>query len=101
MLTEPTTSHSIDERLPADRPHPHNQKDRVMPGMQPVTLIADEAAFLAARLRRLFQHFSIPVPDGGDDGRLIGCAGAGIGLLLTGRTDGVALGDQPQGEDHG
>jgi hypothetical protein len=32
--------------------------------------------FLAARLRRLFAHFKVAVPDGGDDARLIGNAAA-------------------------
>lgn len=49
---------------------------------QPVTLSASEVAFLAARLRRLFADFEIPVPGGDDDARLIGNAGAAIGLLL-------------------
>jgi hypothetical protein len=49
------------------------------PGLQ---LDPAETAFLAARLRRLFQHFGIPVTGSDDDARLIGNAGAGIGLLL-------------------
>jgi hypothetical protein len=57
-----------------------------------VTLSSADAAFLAARLRRLFQHFGTPLPDGtsDDDERLIGIAGAAIGMLLTGRTDGAS-----------
>lgn len=53
-------------------------------------LDANEVKFLAARLRRLFEHFGIPVPDAQDDHRLIGVAGAAIGMLLTNRTDGVS-----------
>jgi hypothetical protein len=48
-----------------------------------VVLTPKDAAFLGARLRRLFAHFKVAVPDGGDDARLIGHAAAGIGLLLT------------------
>lgn len=54
-----------------------------------LTLDAIEVKFLAARLRRLFEHFGVPVPGTDDDARVIGNAGAGIGLLLTGRTGGV------------
>jgi hypothetical protein len=60
-----------------------------------VTLEAADAAFLAARLRRLFAHFKVAVPDGGDDARLIGNAAAGIGLLLTAQPAGV------KGPEHG
>jgi hypothetical protein len=44
---------------------------------------ASDSAFLATRLRRLFAHFGIPTPDAGDDARLIDCAGAAIGMILT------------------
>jgi hypothetical protein len=47
-----------------------------------LTLDHDEMHFLAARLRRLFEHFGIPVPNSNDDTSIIGNAGAGIGLLL-------------------
>jgi hypothetical protein len=64
------------------------------PGAAPgLTLDAGELRFFAARLRRLFQHFGTPVPGMEDDARLIGNAGAGIGLLLTGRTDGALVVD--------
>lgn len=64
---------------------------RAGPAHAGLTLDANEVRFLAARLRRLFAHFGVPVPNEQDDGRLIGIAGAGIGLLLTGRTDGVLV----------
>jgi hypothetical protein len=51
--------------------------------MKPLTLDAAEVAFLAARLRHLFAHFEIPVPGSDDDARLIGNAGAAIGMLLS------------------
>jgi hypothetical protein len=50
-----------------------------------ITLDANDARFLAARLRRLFAHFGIPVPNADDDAHLIGNAGAAIGMLLTRR----------------
>lgn len=43
---------------------------------------ADEVRFLAARLRRLFQHFGQGVPEGASDTHLIGIAGSLIGSLL-------------------
>lgn len=50
----------------------------------PGSLVLDpsEVKFLAARLRRLFAHFRVPVPNADDDASVIGNAGAGIGLLL-------------------
>lgn len=48
-----------------------------------LTLDANDTRFLAARLRRLFEHFGVPVPGADDNARLIGSAGAAIGLLLT------------------
>jgi hypothetical protein len=61
-----------------------------MPSMQPVTLAADEAAFLAARLRRLFAHYGYALPDfARDDASLIRIAGSAIGAVLT--NAGVAL----------
>ena len=52
-----------------------------------VLLDASEARFLAARLRRLFHHFGPKTPSWAeeDDARLIGIAGACIGMLLTDR----------------
>ena len=49
-----------------------------------VSLDANETQYLAARLRRLFAHFGLSLPEGHkDDARLIGIAGAAIGMLLT------------------
>lgn len=49
-----------------------------------LTLDANDARFLAARLRRLFAHFDYPLPDfAADDARLIGIAASAIGALLT------------------
>jgi hypothetical protein len=63
-----------------------------------LTLDASEVRFLAARLRRLFQRFNFPLPDGAqDDARLIGIAGSAIGLMLT-NAAGVAI---PEGGDDG
>jgi hypothetical protein len=49
-----------------------------------LTLDHDEMHFLAARLRRLFEHFGLPLPDARqNDTRLIGLAAPAIGILLT------------------
>jgi hypothetical protein len=49
-----------------------------------VTLEAADAAFLAARLRRLFAFFNYSLPSfAADDARLIGIAGSAIGAVLT------------------
>jgi hypothetical protein len=61
----------------------------------PITLDATDARFLAARLRRLFAHFGIPVPNAEDDEHLIGNAGAAIGMLLTRRET-----ESPSAADH-
>ena len=56
-----------------------------------LTLSANDAKFLAARLRRLFAQFNFPLPDGArDDTRLIGLAGSAIGLMLTNAEQPVA-----------
>lgn len=50
---------------------------------QPVSLTAEDAAFLAARLRRLFAHFNYPLPAfAANDAQLIGIAGSAIGAVL-------------------
>lgn len=62
-----------------------------------VVLTRDEAAFLAARLRRLFDHFGYPVPHFTEnDASMIRVAGSCIGGLLLGRAPGVA-GTLPRG----
>lgn len=49
----------------------------------PVTLSPCDAAFLAARLRRLFAHFNYTVPSfAGDDASLLRVAGSCIGAVL-------------------
>lgn len=48
-----------------------------------LTMDADEVEFLAARLRRLFNHFKYPLPDWAkDDKHLIGIAPTCIGAVL-------------------
>jgi hypothetical protein len=60
-------------------------------------LTAEEAAFLAARLRRLFKHFGYPVPEC-NDSHLIRIAGSCIGGLLTREAKGHAgVGEVPRG----
>lgn len=50
-----------------------------------VTLSADEAAFLAARLRRLCERFDYPLPNmAASDASMIGIAGSCIGAILAG-----------------
>ena len=64
-----------------------------MPSMQPLTLTADEATFLAARLRRLFAHFDCHVPDFADnDASLIRVAGSCIGGLLANQAEAKPVG---------
>jgi hypothetical protein len=56
-----------------------------------LTLSAQDAKFLAARLRRLFAQFNFPLPDGAkDDASLIEITGAAIGLMLTNTEQPVA-----------
>jgi hypothetical protein len=51
-----------------------------------VMLSAQDAAFLATRLRRLCKHFNFQPPGGSeDDAQMIGMAGSAIGLMLNGR----------------
>lgn len=55
-----------------------------------VTLSADDAAFLSARLRRLFAHHGYALPDfAKDDASLIRIAGSCIGAVLTNAAAGV------------
>jgi hypothetical protein len=56
-----------------------------------LTLSAQDAKFLATRLRRLFAQFNFPLPDSAqDDARLIEITGAAIGLMLTNAEQPVA-----------
>jgi hypothetical protein len=61
---------------------------------QSVTLTAEDAKFLAARLRRLFAHHGYALPDfTKDDASLIRIAGSCIGAVLTDATSGVKASD--------
>jgi hypothetical protein len=65
-------------------------------GRQDVTLTHDEAAFLAARLRRLFAHHGYTLPDfAKDDASLLRIAGSAIGAVLTNVGVAPTRGDQP------
>jgi hypothetical protein len=67
---------------------------------QSVTLTAEDAKFLAARLRRLCAHHNYELPKfATDDASLINIAGSVIGALLTNATPGVAEVHAPQ-PDH-
>jgi hypothetical protein len=64
-----------------------------------VTLSADDAAFLSARLRRLFAHHGYTLPNfAKDDASLIRIAGSCIGAVLTNAAAGVGVGGGDQGE---